>query len=251
MAIPRFFVPLSADSLDEALSKGTEVALPEKAAHHARRALRLRNGEAVTIFCGNGKEWQGTIRIERDAAWVTLDRVAQPLRESPVRMTLVQALVAPEKLDWIIEKAVETGVTDIILTPASRSVTRLSGERLEKRLEKCREIARGAAEQCGRNVVPSIVATHTLEDAFGGIDADCRLMLAPGAQQPARLSPSLKKIAFAVGPEGGFSEEEIQLSVQKGWSPVLLGPRILRTETAGIAAAVWINTILGDYPSEL
>ena len=76
-------------------------------------------------------------------------------------------------------------------------------------------------------------------------------MLAPGAQEPARLSPSLKKIAFAVGPEGGFSEEEIQLSVQKGWSPVLLGPRILRTETAGIAAAVWINTILGDYPSEL
>ncbi|EJX04082.1 Ribosomal RNA small subunit methyltransferase E [gut metagenome] len=164
-------------------------------------------------------------------------------------MTLVQALVAPEKLDWIIEKAVETGISEIILTPAARSVTRLAGERLEKRVEKCREIARGAAEQCGRNVVPSITAAKTLAEALEKTEAECRLMLAPGAQQPARLSEGTQKIAFAVGPEGGFSEEEIQLSVDNGWTPVLLGPRILRTETAGLAAAVWINTLLGDYPS--
>lgn len=249
MAFPRFFVPLDADSLDRALREGTEVELPEKAAHHARRALRLRNGETVTVFAGTGREWQGEIRIERDAAWVKLNDSEEPLRESPVRMTLLQAFVSPEKLDWIIEKAVETGVTDVVLTPAARSVTRLSGERLEKRLEKCRDIARGAAEQCGRNVVPGIRAAKSLEEALKSVEADARLMLAPGAHNPAKLEKPMKKIAFAVGPEGGFSDEEIQLSADLGWSPVLLGPRVLRTETAGIAAAVWINTVLGDYPS--
>lgn len=249
MAFPRFFVSIPADRLDIALSEGVEVELPEKAAHHARRALRLRNGEMVTVFAGTGKEWQGTIRIERDAAWVKLSEASEPVRESPVEMTLVQAFVAPEKLDWIIEKAVETGVSKIILTPAARSVTRLSGDRLEKRVEKCRDIARGAAEQCGRNVVPTIVAASSLEEALGMTDAACRLMLAPGASSPALLDKSMKSIAFAVGPEGGFSDQEIALSVEKAWSPVLLGPRVLRTETAGIAAAVWINTVLGDYPS--
>lgn len=249
MAFPRFFVPLSTDSLDTALSESTEIKLPEKAAHHARRALRLRNGETVTVFSGTGKEWRGEIRIERDAAWVKLKDAEEPLRESPVKMTLLQAFVAPEKLDWIIEKAVETGVTEIVLTPAARSVTRLAGDRLEKRLEKCRDIARGAAEQCGRNVIPEIRAAKTLDDALRSVEADCRLMLAPGASKPAHLNETNKKIAFAVGPEGGFSDEEIRLSAELGWSPVLLGPRVLRTETAGIAAAVWINTILGDYPS--
>ena len=162
-------------------------------------------------------------------------------------MTLVQALVSPEKLDWIVEKAVETGVSEIVLTPAARSVTKLAGERLEKRLQKLRDIAVSAAEQCGRNVVPEIRGASSFKEAMLGTQADRRLVLAPRAAHGTRLTGEEKSVAFAVGPEGGFSPEEIDLAEEAGWLAVLLGPRVLRTETAGIAAAVWLNTLTGDY----
>ncbi len=248
MASPRFYVPLDPALLDHALEAHTEIALPEKAAHHARRALRLRNGESVTVFAGTGSEWQGTIHIAADSASVAITGKDEPHREPPVRMTLVQALVAPEKLDWIIEKAVETGVTEIVLTPAERSVTRLTGDRLNKRLLKCRNIAVGAAEQCGRNVIPDIRATQSFKAALLDTKADVRLLLAPGASENGRFPAGTASVAFAVGPEGGYSAAEISQAAEAGWQPVLLGPRVLRTETAGLAAAVWINTVLGDYP---
>ena len=248
MADPRFFLAADAADLDRALETGDLVVLSDRASHHAMRALRLRNGEAVTIFCGTGREWRGTIRFDAKAGYVALTSAADPQNESPVRMTLVQALVAPEKLDWIVEKAVETGVSEIVLTPAARSVTKLAGERLEKRLQKLRDIAVSAAEQCGRNVVPEIRAVSSAATAFSDTKADVRLLLAPGSETPASVRKGVRSAAFAVGPEGGFSPEEMAAGVDAGWDSVLLGPRVLRTETAGIAAAVWLNTIAGDYP---
>ena len=214
---------------------------------HQQGNHRLRAGEEVVVFNGTGRQWRGPIRFDQQGAYVALVSTETPLVEPPVRMTLVQALVSPEKLDWIVEKAVETGVSEIVLTPAARSVTKLAGERLEKRLQKLRDIAVSAAEQCGRNVVPEIRGASSFKEAMLGTQADRRLVLAPGAAHGTRLTGEEKSVAFAVGPEGGFSPEEIDLAEEAGWLAVLLGPRVLRTETAGIAAAVWLNTLTGDY----
>lgn len=247
MAAPRFYVDVDADELNKALAEKAEVVLPAKAAHHAGRALRLRTGEEVVVFNGTGRQWRGSIRFDQQGAYVALGATETPRVEPPVRMTLVQALVSPDKLDWIVEKAVETGVSEIVLTPAARSVTKLAGDRLEKRIQKLRDIAVSAAEQCGRNVVPGIRAAASFKVAMTQTEADRRLMLAPGALKGTRLSGGEHSVAFAVGPEGGFSPEEIALAEEAGWLAVLLGPRVLRTETAGIAAAVWLNTLTGDY----
>lgn len=242
MALPRFFLDLP-DDFD-----GPEAVLPPKTAHHAGRTLRLAAGEPVEVFNGRGGLWRGTIRFEADRAFVALGGKAPSTTESPLAVTLVQSFVSPEKTDWIVEKAVELGVARVILTPAERSMTKLAGDRLEKRLQKLAETAKAACEQCGRNLIPEIKAAPNLKAALEAADTDVRLMLAPGAQQPAALLKDARSVAFAVGPEGGFSERELALGDELGWSRALLGPRVLRTETAGLAAAVWAQTIAGDFP---
>ena len=152
MALPRFFV-----DRPDADFCGT-IELPPKAAHHAGRALRLAAGEIVALFNGSGRVWTGPVSFDGKRAFVTIGEETPDDRESPVTMTLVQAQVTPEKMDWIVEKATELGVARIVLVPAQRSVTKLSGDRLEKRLEKCRETVRAACEQCGRNRLPEVVA---------------------------------------------------------------------------------------------
>lgn len=123
-------------------------------------------------------------------------------------------------------------------------MTKLSGDRLEKRLEKCRETVRAACEQCGRNRLPEVVAL-SLKEAFA-LEGDLKLILAPGAQRGMQTEKP-RSVLFAVGPEGGFAPEELQAAEEAGWRPTLLGPRVLRTETAGLAAAAWINALYGDF----
>ncbi len=253
MARPRFFIDLPDEMLDAAQAKGTPVALPPKAAHHAGRTLRLASGEPVALFNGRGRLWTGEIVFPEGAASVLVRASERPATESPVAMTLLQSWVSPEKMDWIVEKATEAGVSRIVLSPAERSVTKLSGERLEKRVAKLFETARAAAEQCGRNVIPTLESHPSLEAALSRTEADLRLMLAPGVspdQPRPGVAPGLASCAFAVGPEGGFSPSEIALAESLGWHPTLLGPRVLRTETAGLACAVWMQTLAGDFPRD-
>lgn len=238
MALPRFFV----DRTDADFC-GT-IELPPKAAHHAGRALRLAAGEIVALFNGSGRVWTGPVSFDGKRAFVTIEEETPDDRESPVTMTLVQAQVTPEKMDWIVEKATELGVARIVLVPAQRSVTKLSGDRLEKRLEKCRETVRAACEQCGRNRLPEVVAL-SLKEAFA-LEGDLKLILAPGAQRGMQTEKP-RSVLFAVGPEGGFAPEELQAAEEACWRPTLLGPRVLRTETAGLAAAAWINALYGDF----
>ena len=238
MALPRFFV-----DRPDADFCGT-IGLPPKAAHHAGRALRLAAGEIVALFNGSGRVWTGPVSFDGKRAFVTIEEETPDDRESPVTMTLVQAQVTPEKMDWIVEKATELGVARIVLVPAQRSVTKLSGDRLEKRLEKCRETVRAACEQCGRNRLPEVVAL-SLKEAFA-LEGDLKLILAPGAQRGMQTEKP-RSVLFAVGPEGGFAPEELQAAEEAGWRPTLLGPRVLRTETAGLAAAAWINALYGDF----
>lgn len=203
-------------------------------------------GDAAVLFDGKGTCATGPIGFEGKDAYVTVESIERPPVETPVRITLLQALVSPDKMDWIVEKAVETGVAVIAVVPARRSVTKLTDERLAKRLTHWQDIAVSACEQCGRNTVPEIRFYKKPELAFADIEAERRFILSPGSDAAAKLS-QCTSVAFAVGPEGGYDAQEIALAVEHGWQCVLIGPRVLRTETAGIVAAALANAASGDY----
>lgn len=236
---PRFYTP------NAEFSVGNRVFLSAKARHHAGRVLRMVSGETAVLFDGRGQGGSGPIHFEGSDAYIEVERLEEGCAESPVGITLVQALVSPDKTDWIVEKAVETGVRAIVFTPSTRSVTKLSGDRVQKRLMHCEEIAASACEQCGRFWIPEIRFAGDITQALTGVKSEAKYLLAPGANAAPRLS-NLASVAFAVGAEGGFSPEEIALGESFGWSPTLLGPRVLRTETAGIVAATLANAAAGD-----
>lgn len=250
MNSPRFHSP-------SPLSVGACVELSENAARHAVRVLRLKVGDSVVLFDGRGGEYSCRISSAgRDTAVADVLEWRDSERESPVEVTLVQALQAGEKMDLTVQKAVELGVTRIVPVATRRSVLRLEGERARKRVAHWRGVAASACEQCGRNRVPEVcdiedlrhwLGTHTT--ATGGL----RLMLAPGAEftldtlpQPGRHA----RIELLIGAEGGLSHDEMEQALQAGFVGVRLGPRVLRTETAGLAALAVIQCLWGDFRGE-
>ncbi len=243
-AVARFYSPQSAP-----YQTGERAYLSEAARHHAGRVLRAVAGDPVLLFDGKGHTASGPIAFEGKDAWITVEKVEESQTESPVRLTLIQSMVNNDKADWIVEKAVEAGVSAIVFAPAARCITKLTGDKLEKRLARWRDIIVGACEQCGRNVLPCVSAAPSLKKALASVTADVRWLMHPGEASAPRLGAEgcVQSAAFAVGPEGGFSEEEVALARTLGWQCAVLGPRVLRTETAGLAAAVFLNTRLGDF----
>jgi 16S rRNA (uracil1498-N3)-methyltransferase len=240
--VPRFFCALP-------LNTGQSVTLPAAAAHHAERVLRLRAGDEVVVFNGKGGEYAGRIETLGKVSRVRLESWHAVEREAPLAVTLVQALPAADKMDWIVQKAVELGVAEIAPVVSSRSVVRLSGERAVKRVEHLRQVALAACEQCGRNTVPVLRELQSLP-AFLGEQATrqgVRLMLAlRGELRIATLSPPSERVVLLVGPEGGLSEEEQRAAQSVGFAALALGPRTLRTDTAGIVALAALLSRWGD-----
>jgi 16S rRNA (uracil1498-N3)-methyltransferase len=240
MNAPRFFV-------DAELCAGTTIALPPPVAHHAQHALRLRDGAPIVLFNGRGGEYRALLHAGRDTG-ARIEAFDPVERESPLDVTLVQALVATDKLDWIAEKATELGVHRIVLAPCERSVVRLGAERLARRLAHAREVILAACCQCGRNRVPQILAaTHWAEALAAAGAATRRLLLLPGAARTLAALAAADPTAVAVGPEGGLTEAEIDAARRAGWAEVRLGPRVLRTESAGCAAVATLQALAGDY----
>ena len=246
MSLPRFYcpIPLSADS---------RVALPEAAARHACRVLRLREGDDLVLFDGNGGEYAVSIAVvERERVAVDVHEWRDADCEAPINVTLVQALQSGEKMDMTVQKAVELGVSRIVPVTSRRSVIRLEGERAQRRVEHWRSVAISACEQCGRNRVPDVLALDGLERWLGKAgDKDVlRLMFAPGSAQTldSIAPPPLGgKIELLVGAEGGLAPEEVEKAALAGFVSIRLGPRILRTETAGLAALAAIQCLWGDF----
>jgi 16S rRNA (uracil1498-N3)-methyltransferase len=239
-APPRFFV-------EDGLRVGASIVLPEAVAHHAQHALRLRDGVAIALFDGRGGEYAARLVAGKRASAeiVAFDPVE---RESPLAITLIQSLASSEKIDWIVEKATELGVARIVLVAAERSVARPDARRFERKLAHWREIAIGACCQCGRNRVPSLIDVAEPAAAFElARDSEARLLLAPGAAAPMAAHADARSVTIAVGPEGGFTDHEIALAGRAGFVVVCLGPRVLRTETAGTAALAALQTIAGDF----
>ncbi len=238
----RFFV-------DAALTEGDETPLPPEVAHHAVRVLRLREGDPVTVFNGKGGEFSAHLSVQGARAWANLERFDPIERESSLAVTLVQAWVATDKLEWIAEKAVELGVTGITLVPTARSVVHLDGPRMERRLARLREIVVAACCQSGRNRTPAITAATSLERGLRDAVAQGArgIVLDPRAPEPLLAAANaVAAVALAIGPEGGFDDNEQALAARAGYRPARLGPRILRTETAGLAALVVLQAMAGD-----
>jgi 16S rRNA (uracil1498-N3)-methyltransferase len=236
--------------LDRSLAEGDEVELPTAVAHHAARVLRLRAGASVVLFNNRGGEYEASLVGSGTNLRAKVVGHAAIERESPLAVTLVQAWIATDKLDWTIEKAVELGVRNIVLAPTQRAVVSLTDVRRERRVERLREIAIAACSQCGRNRVPSVEAADTLELALQEPLTSGALGLVLDAQADSSLialAPGNPTYVLAVGPEGGFEAREIALATRLGYRCVRLGPRILRTETAGLAALAALQATAGDF----
>ena len=237
--IPRFHIAA-------ALHSGMQLDFPDEAAHHAARVLRLRTGEAVTLFDGKGGEYEAHIvAIGRSGVRVAVGTHHQRERESPLSITLVQGLSSSDRMDFIIQKAVELGVAAIQPVLTAKSVVRLSNERGAAKRIHWQRVAIAACEQCGRNRVPEIGAALPIS-RYAPNDAAVKVVLSPLATKDLKQfvhSP----LTLAVGPEAGFDAAEEDLLSQKGFIPARLGPRILRTETAALAAIAALNALRGDF----
>lgn len=239
--MPRFFCP-------QPLAIGQLVQLPETVAHHVQ-VLRLAPGELITLFNSEGGEYTAALsEIGRRSASAEVREHLPREVELPFAITLAQALPEGSKMDWIIEKAIELGVSAIQPLAAQRCVVRLSAERAEKKLEHWRGIIVSASEQCGRN---RLAALHAPEDVSRWLarPADApRILLSPRGEQTLATwagAHAAQDLTLMVGPEGGFSTAEEDAAIAAGAIPLTMGPRVLRTETAALAAAATLQALWG------
>jgi 16S rRNA (uracil1498-N3)-methyltransferase len=233
----------------EALAPGARIDLPEPVARHAVRVLRLPEGSAVTLFDGRGGEYPARIEhIGRDRVAVSLGAWIERECESPLAVTLVQAVQAADKMDYTLQKAVELGVTAIVPVESRRSVVRLAGERAGRRVAHWQGVVAAACEQCGRNRVPTVAPVEALERWLARPAPDAlRLMLAPGAATTLPALPPAGEVQLLIGAEGGLDPREMEAAESVGFVAARLGPRVLRTETAGLAALAALQTLWGDF----
>ncbi len=242
MSAPRFYI-------DHTLAPGARFSLPPGPARHAARALRLAEGDAITLFNGRGGEYAARIdRIHKDDVAVSVTGFAGVERESRLRVMLAQGISSGERMDYTLQKAVELGVTAIQPIAARRSVVKLTGERADRRVAHWQGVVASACEQCGRNQVPIVAPPLTLANWLGQKAPGRLLFLSPLAESRlADLPVPTATDCLVAGPEGGFEADEIAALHAAGAVPVRLGPRVLRTETAALAALAAMQTLWGDF----
>jgi 16S rRNA (uracil1498-N3)-methyltransferase len=229
------------------LPRQGDVELPAALAHHALNVLRLAPGERLVLFDGSGGEFEARLDVRGHAAFAGDGRWREASRESPLDVVLVQALASGDKMDWAIQKAVELGVGGVIPLQAARSVAKLGGERALKRHAHWRRVVIAACEQCGRNRLPFVAPLAALSAYLDEHRHARRLILTPDGAPLSTLAPEARPIHLLVGPEGGWSDAELAAALHAGCQPIGLGPRILRTETAGLAALAALQAREGDF----
>jgi 16S rRNA (uracil1498-N3)-methyltransferase len=240
MAVPRIHTA-------QTLSEGMALELEEGPSRHLRGVLRLQVGAPVVLFNGNGGEYAAHIEsVDRKRLQMRVDQHDAIERESPLPVHLGIGLSRGDRFDWVVQKATELGVTQISPLFSERVEVKLRGERAEKKLQHWQQVAISACEQCGRNRIPPVLPPQRLADWTTQLDATCKLVLHHRGQQSlAELAPPAS-VALLIGPEGGLSEQEIDLAQQQGFQPLTLGPRILRTETAPLASLAIVQQLWGD-----
>jgi len=232
------------------LQPGTTIALPEHAANHLVRVLRLREGESCVLFNGDGHDYAARLvsvtKREVSAEVLSATRVD---KESPLRIVLLQGIARGEKMDLILQKATELGVAAIVPVNGERTEVRLDAERAQKRLAHWRSVVESACGQSGRARVPEVQPPASLEVAAAALPGDAlRLLLDPQGEHRLASMQLLdtNTVVVAIGPEGGWSPRDRQVLQAAGFSGLRLGPRVLRTETAGLAAIAALQARFGD-----
>ena len=236
--------------LDLPLAVGQGFALPEATTNHLVRVLRLQVGDSCLLFNGDGFDYEArfTSLLKRGAEVEVIAR-QEVCNESPLRITLAQGIARGEKMDWILQKATELGVARIAPVVSDRTEVKLDSERSDKKMNHWRGVCAAACEQSGRARLPVILEPQSLAQFAASDGSGRRFMLDPGASLslPAlQLAPDAQ-ITLAIGPEGGFSDRDLAMLKAGGYEGVRMGPRILRTETAGPAAIAAINALYGDW----
>lgn len=240
--MPRFYLP-------ENLSVGQTVALPDNIVRHLN-VLRVRPNENITLFNGKGKAHAARLTVlekRRAGAEILHEETADA--ESPLNITLIQSISSGERMDFTLQKSVELGVTAIQPVISERCIVRLDGERAAKRLARWQEIVISACEQSGRNTVPPVLPIIGYREALDKMPSESTklIMSINRARKLGDIRQPSGAIVFMVGPEGGWTEQEEQQAFDAGFQAVTLGKRILRTETAPLAAIAAMQTLWGDF----
>lgn len=241
MRVPRIFADLE-------LRTAARVALPPGPSRHLAQVLRLRGGARVILFNGDGRDYQGRIvdlgqqRVSVEVFEAGLDEAACPLR-----IHLALGISRGERMDFALQKAVELGVSSVTPLFTQRSQVRLAATRLEKRLQHWRGVAIAACEQSGRRRLPAVHPPQSLSSWFTPEQTGALLLDHRSARTLADLPPPTDQVTLLIGPEGGLAEDELSAARQAGLTEIRLGPRILRTETAPLAAIAAIQALWGDF----
>ncbi len=240
MRIPRIYTP-------QELSSNCKIELEEEASRHLLKVLRMDVGRPLTLFNGDGYQYHGSISgTNKKTAVVTIQKQEHRPNISPIEIELAIGLSKGDRFDWVLQKATELGVSKITPLFTSRSEVKLSGERLEKKMHSWRNIIIGACEQCQRNVLPTLSDAQKLPDYIENTSASLKFVLHHRSEKGLAESTPDKTISLLVGPEGGLNEEEINTAESCGFQALKLGERVLRTETAPLAALSIMQHLWGD-----
>lgn len=233
------------------LTSGTEFELPEQPSRHVA-VLRLREGDPVTLFCGDGAEFAAILtQVARKLVRVKVGERLEISRESPLLITLAQCISSGDRMDLTLQKATELGVHAIIPLNSERSIVKIRGDRADKKIAHWQHVVAAACEQCGRNKVPEVRAPIDIQNwlisiGASGPEGSLRLLLAPDATASLRSHERRSEVTLLIGPEGGLAGPEVTSAMRHSFQPINIGPRVLRTETAPIAAIAALQVLWGD-----
>ncbi len=227
------------------------IVMDDFAAHHALKVMRLKTNDQLILFNGDGSDFTGqVIRISKRQVEVSIKSKKNIKNESNLKVILLQALTSSEKMDLIIQKTTELGISEIQPIVCERSIVKIKNEKIEKKLSHWRQVCIAACEQCGRAEIPTI---HKPENIIKYLEKtesekDTKIILSPKATKSLNnFTPNMKQdIKVLIGPEGDFTKQELDFSIQKGFSPIKIGPRILRTETAPMCILSILQYKYGD-----
>ncbi|RYZ98585.1 MAG: 16S rRNA (uracil(1498)-N(3))-methyltransferase [Moraxellaceae bacterium] len=241
MRIPRIYSlqPLIENSL---------VDLPEAQSHYLSKVLRMQNGRELIVFNGEGGEYSAEIvGISKKTVSVQLKKFSAENRQSHLQLELAIGISRGERMDWVLQKATELGVTKITPLITERTEVKLSGERADKKNQHWHQILISACEQSQRNLLPELSEPVLLENWLATCTAEYKFVLHHRDSRGLPAAIKTESVVLLIGPEGGLSEEEITLAIQENFLPLTLGPRVLRTETAPIAAISLVQYLWGDF----